>query len=276
MKWRLMLCVFFAMAGFFVAQDIRADAIISSKPVFVPDYSRESYPLPPGILQWDATTKSTNVPEGADSAHFVFNFTNVSGNNVIILDANPSCYCTTVELPSQPWLILPGTNGQIGVNVDLAGKYGDVMKSVRIGTDHGSRDLIVEISLVPPSLQPPTDAERVRQMQIAHADRQAVFKNDCATCHVEPGDGKYGKELFDADCAICHEAQHRASMVPDLHALMVPTYDDFWRTWIAHGKPGTFMPAFSTADGGPLSDMQIASLAAYLDAAIPSKVPRLQ
>jgi len=103
-----------------------------------------------------------------------------------------------------------------------------------------------------------------------------VFKNDCATCHEKPGQYKYGKALFDADCAICHEAKHRASMVPDLHALTVPTNFDFWQTWIAHGKPGTFMPAFSTADGGPLSDMQIASLAAYLDSANPSKVPQLQ
>jgi hypothetical protein len=32
------------------------------------------------------------------------------------------------------------------------------------------------------------------------------------------------------------------------------------------------MPAFSTAEGGPLSDMQIASIAAYLGQAIPSHV----
>ena len=53
-------------------------------------------------------------------------------------------------------------------------------------------------------------------------------------------------------------------MVPDLHAIKAPTNVEFWRTWITHGKPGSLMPAFSTADGGPLTDMQIASLAAYL------------
>jgi hypothetical protein len=56
-----------------------------------------------------------------------------------------------------------------------------------------------------------------------------------------------------------------------LHNLKAATNDAFWRTWIAHGKPGSFMPAFAESDGGPLSDMQIASLAAYLNAAIPSK-----
>ena len=110
-------------------------------------------------------------------------------------------------------------------------------------------------------------------MAAAKIDRQAVFKNDCATCHVKNGDGKYGQELYDADCAICHEANPRATMVPNLHALKVYTNDDFWRTWIAHGKPGSFMPAFSTPEGGPLSDMQIASLAAYLDQEMPPLVP---
>jgi mono/diheme cytochrome c family protein len=62
-------------------------------------------------------------------------------------------------------------------------------------------------------------------------------------------------------------------MVPDLHNLKTPTNDQFWQTWIAHGKPGSLMPAFAIADGGPLSDMQIASLAAYLNSAIPSHAP---
>jgi len=46
---------------------------------------------------------------------------------------------------------------------------------------------------------------------------------------------------------------------------------DFWQTWIAHGKAGSLMPAFSTADGGPLSEMQITSIAGYLNATIPSQ-----
>lgn len=276
MKICLFFCAFFAATGIFISENSRADAVYSSSPVFKPDYSHESDHLSASTLQWDATMKTTNVPEGADEAHFVFSFTNVSGGSVNILDVHPSCGCTTAQLPSLPWALPPGTNGQIGVTVNLAGKFGTVVKSVTVGTDHGSRELIVQITIVPQSITPPTDAERIRQMAIARADRQAVFKDDCATCHEKPGEYKYGRALFEADCAICHEAQHRASMVPDLHQLTVPTNDDFWRTWIAHGKPGTFMPAFSTADGGPLSDMQIASLAAYLDAVYPSRVPQMQ
>ena len=282
MKIHFILSGVFVLAGILPVNNARAESEHLSGPA----------------LQWDASMKYTNVPEGTPSAHFAFYFTNVAvkvehtvasniedpatgtvfgadtvtRSPVTIQNVRPSCGCTTAQLPPIPWTLAPGTNGQIGVTVNLAGKYGTVVKSVHVGTDEGAYDLIVQITIVRQSIKPPTDAERMRQMEIAHADRQAVFRNDCASCHVKPGQSKYGKDLFDADCAICHETEHRASMVPDLHTLTVPTNYDFWHTWISHGKPGTSMPAFSSADGGPLSDMQITSLADYLNSAIPSKV----
>jgi mono/diheme cytochrome c family protein len=195
---------------------------------------------------------------------------------VVITDVHPSCGCTTAQLPHLPWTIAPGTNSQIGVTVNLAGKFGTLVKTVHVATDQGWRDLIVQITLVSQPAKRLTQADLDRQMAIAKVDRQAVFKGDCATCHMTPGQGLFGPALFKADCAICHEAEHRATMVPDLHNLKVPTNEEFWRTWIAHGKPGSLMPAFSTADGGPLDDMQIASLSAYLSEIIPSKVPQPQ
>jgi mono/diheme cytochrome c family protein len=101
-------------------------------------------------------------------------------------------------------------------------------------------------------------------------DRQAVFKGDCASCHIKKIEGKYGQPLFAAVCAVCHETENRATMVPDLRNLQVPTNVEFWRTWITAGKAGSLMPAFATSQGGPLNDMQIASLAAYLNAVYPS------
>ena len=65
-------------------------------------------------------------------------------------------------------------------------------------------------------------------------------------------------------------------MVPDLHNLKVSTGGDFWRTWISQGKAGSLMPAFSSAQGGPLSDLQIASLTSYLSQTFPSRVPSPQ
>jgi mono/diheme cytochrome c family protein len=88
---------------------------------------------------------------------------------------------------------------------------------------------------------------------------------------VDKGRNKFGQELYVASCGICHDAEHRASAVPNLHALQHDTNADYWKTWISQGKPGSMMPAFSTSQGGPLSDAQIASLVQYLTATIPAQ-----
>jgi mono/diheme cytochrome c family protein len=250
-----------------------APPAIATPPVYVPDLSHQNEPLPNGVLVWDSMQKTVETNDAANEAEFVFNFTNVSGGNVVFLDVHPSCGCTTAHLPPLPWTVAPGAAGQIAATVNIAGKIGTLIKAINITTDKGRTQLTLVIKIVPAPLPTMSEAERQKAVELARIDRQAVFKNNCATCHVQRGQGKYGEALYQADCAICHESERRASFVPDLHDLKVPTNLDFWRTWIAHGKPGTFMPAFAQSDGGPLTDMQIASLAAYLNAAIPSKVP---
>ncbi|HEY3761813.1 MAG TPA: DUF1573 domain-containing protein [Verrucomicrobiae bacterium] len=193
---------------------------------------------------------------------------------VTVLDVHPSCGCTTAQLPKLPWTIDSGGSGQIPITVNVEGKTGTFFKSVTFKTDKGMKQLLLQITISQPVQTPMTEADRAHGIAVAKIDRQAVFQNDCATCHVKNGDGKYGKALFDADCAICHEAEHRATFVADLNNLKVPTNPDFWRTWISHGKPGSFMPAFAQSDGGPLTDMQIESLALYLNQKLPSKVPQ--
>jgi len=275
MKWRFIFIVVaaFAVEAAILAAQNPTNGVVASKPVYVPDLSLVSQHLMQTVLAWDATMKVTNVPDGTANAHFTFNFTNVCPDTVVISDAQPSCSCTSAQTPPMPWLIAPGTNGQIGVTVNLAGTFGTLFKTVTVATDHGSLDLIVQVNIVEPAMKTPTQAELMQQLAVAKVDRQAVFKNDCATCHMNPGHGRYGKDLYDADCGICHEAKLRATMVPDLHNLKVPTNAEFWRTWIAHGRPGSLMPAFSQGDGGPLSDLQIDTLVSYLSIMIPSKVP---
>jgi mono/diheme cytochrome c family protein len=203
--------------------------------------------------------------------------TSITTNNVTkpvpmaILEVHPSCGCTTAQLPPLPWIIPPGSNGQFGLTVNLAGRTGMQVKTVNVKTDKGFKQLILKINILPPVVPTQSDADRAHALEMAKADRQTVFQGDCAICHVKPGTGKYGKPLYDAVCAICHESTTRASMVPDLHNIKTPTNVDFWQTWIAHGKAGSLMPAFSTADGGPLSEMQITSLAGYLNMTIPSQ-----
>jgi mono/diheme cytochrome c family protein len=240
--------------------------VVMTAPVYVPTLAQASVLLPEGVLAWDGESKEINVSANAAVAGFVFNFTNVSSTPIVILNVRPSCGCTTAKLPPLPWTLAPGTNGQMITTVNLAGKSGTLYKSLNVYTDKGFKTLLLKITILPFVMPKLSEAERALNVKIAAADRQAVFKGDCVTCHVQPGAGKYGQALYEADCAVCHEGVRRASMVPDLHALKTPANTEFWRTWIAHGKPGSLMPAFSTTDGGPLSDMQIASLAGYLGA----------
>jgi mono/diheme cytochrome c family protein len=222
------------------------------------------------IISWKKYQSIPNVTTNSQAATVT---NGLVPETVAVLNVHPSCGCTTAEVPSGTWLLPPGTNGVIRVNVNLAGKSGMVFKTVTVTTDHGRVDLMLRINIHPaPPARPMTEAERAAGVAAAKVDRQAVFRGDCASCHAKNVHGKYGPELYALVCGICHEANPRATMVPDLHNLKDPTSEEFWRAWITSGKPGTLMPAFSTPQGGPLDDFQIASLAAYLNTTIPSKV----
>ena len=258
-------------ARIFAADGNPTNPVVTTSPVYVPDTSHASEALATNTLVWDSTSKETNATADAGNAHFVFSFTNVSAGNVVILNVRPSCGCTTAQLPPLPWIIPAGTNGQIGAIVNFAGNSGTLLKTMTVTSDKGFQTLMLKITILPSVVPTQSEADRARALEMAKADRQTVFRGDCAACHVKPGEGKYSKTLYDAVCGICHESKTRASMVTDLHNIKTPTNMDFWQTWIAHGRAGSLMPAFSTADGGPLSDMQIASLAGYLNMTIPSQ-----
>ena len=262
--------ILFASAMFSPAFAQTTD-VVASAPAYVPDLTHQNDPLPDGVLAWDELLKAADTTNGQDFAHFVFNFTNVTQLPVTILDVHPSCGCTTVELPSRPWTIPPRTSGQIKLAVNLAGKAGVVFKTANVATDHGKKDLMLRLNIAPPP--PPrmmSEAERAAATAAAKVDRQAVFRGDCASCHSPKSPGIYGAELYKAVCAVCHESEHRASVVTDLHAIKVPTNEEFWKAWIVSGKPGSLMPAFAQAQGGPLTDLQIASLAAFMNMQFPS------
>jgi mono/diheme cytochrome c family protein len=249
-------------------------APVTTSPVYVPDISHANEPLPDGIIAWDELMKSTDATNAQDFARFTFTFTNATAQNLTILNVHPSCGCTTAEMPPVPWTLPGGTSGQIKLNVNLAGKSGTLFKTVNVSTDKGSKTLTLRINILAPVVVKMSENDRAKGVAAAMVDRQAVFKGDCASCHLPNIQGKYGQPLFAAVCAICHEAEPRASMVADLHNLQVPTNEEFWRAWITAGKAGSLMPAFATSQGGPLNDMQIASLAAYLNAVNPSRVPQ--
>lgn len=252
--------------------------------------------VPASILAWDADAtqglKQYDAKAGEANAFFTFWVTNVSPSDVSINSVSTSCGCTVAQLPSQPWVLKPGANGPIKVTVDLHGRYGTVMKGVTVNSSAGVKALVVRANVPQPTnaspgfavpiststagvLSPPPPAmmstDRAHNLQLALADRQAVLKGDCARCHVEPGRDKLGLALYTAACGICHDAQSRAAMVPDLRKPSQARTPEFWRKIIAEGRPGSLMPAFALAEHGSLTDRQIESLVEYLDQNFPRK-----
>ena len=240
--------------------------------------------IPPAVaqnledyLKFDADAKSVSVTNGTEQAHFTFSVTNVSSEEVVINYILGSCHCTVAQLPSQPWKLAPKEIGEFSATMDLAGTPPgeSKFKTLTVSANKGMKVLNVTTKVLPDAGMM-TAEDRTNNFKMATADRQAVFKNsDCITCHADTakdsaGHEKLGKDLYTAVCGVCHEGDHRATFVPDLHRLPEPTSAQFWRNWIASGKPGTLMPAFAKVEGGILSDAQIDSLVQYLSTTIPA------
>jgi mono/diheme cytochrome c family protein len=247
-------------------------AVTPAQPVAIQPPQPAPAPQPPleNFISFDAGTKEVTVTNGTTEAQFTFNITNISSDKVMVNFVQTSCGCTVAKLPSTPWVIAPNTGGEISATMQLAGTPPgqSKIKTLTVSTDKGAKTLYVRATVLPP---PPdmSDEARKNNLKTAMADRQAVFKGDCASCHVEKAKDKTGQELFAAACGICHEGDHRATFVPNLRRLPEQTSPEFWKNWVAHGKPGTLMPAFAQSEGGPLTDEQITSLVAYLNTAIP-------
>jgi len=227
-------------------------------------------------LVFDATTKEFVAKVGDRYAEFDFSLTNTGPTEIIINSVRASCGCTTPKLPTLPWKLNPKESGSFHVTTDLAGKFGTFQKSIFMDTTEGPKLVYVKIVMPVTGNAVASMANvdsRTRNMQIAHADPQAVFRGDCANCHSKPTLGKKGEELFTAACAICHESDQRAVLVTDLHALKQTPTKAYWEAWIRNGKVGSMMPAFALEKHGPLSNEQIDSLVDYLMTEFPTRKP---
>jgi mono/diheme cytochrome c family protein len=213
-------------------------------------------------LEVDALIKEYTAKPGEESHTFTFAVKNISKAEIVINQVRTSCGCTVAKLPSQPWKLAPGEGGDILLTIDLKGKTGTLIKTATIDTATAGKVLTFKVDL--PAATAAAAMDRDRNQQLAAKNRQAVFQGDCARCHVTPSVGQQGVGLYVTACTICHEAEHRATMVPDLHALKGPTDRQYWKTMISQGKAGTLMPAFAQDQGGPLTSAQIESLVDYL------------
>ncbi len=229
--------------------------------------------IPENDLSWDATEQRRVVIEGEGPVLFKFQMKNVSEHPIVIEKINASCGCTTVDTREMPFTLAPGAFEEIQISMSTAGKFGTVTKSILVQGTHANWTLLVTSEISPPSdevLVPGVPngggmsaGVRGRNVSLAQADRQAVFKGDCASCHSHAAK-QIGYGLYIAVCAICHDAKHRASMVPDLREPDESRNADYWRTHISEGIDGTLMPAFAKSKNGILTDEQVESLVKFL------------
>ncbi|HYG21953.1 MAG TPA: DUF1573 domain-containing protein [Verrucomicrobiae bacterium] len=220
--------------------------------------------LPKSALLWDAVEKSVELAAMTNIAGFTFWATNVSDGDVTIHSTETSCDCTVAQAAKLlPWRLAPGEGGSLKVNLNTRGRFGLVTKTITVHSSHGSQVLTIH-ARIPLTPAPANVSARQRDMMAALQDRQVVFQGSCAACHALPAAGKTGEVLFVKACGICHTAEHRAEMVPDLAALQSKKDEEYWRSWVTHGKPGSLMPAFAMEEGGILDTNQIESLVGYL------------
>jgi len=215
------------------------------------------------MLKWDADSKRLEAKPNEVEIGFQFHFQNISREPVSILRTFTSCGCTVAKLPKLPWKIKPSARGAIPIVMNLRGKRGTLTKTTTVVTDRGQVRLETQVVILKHG-RIRSDEERAANIRISATDRQAVFKNNCVDCHVKPGEGKKGRQLYDAVCGICHDAEKRAAFVPDLRPLARGKNRDYWQQWIVDSKPSTMMPAFHKRHKGPLDDDQVTSLVEYL------------
>lgn len=247
-------------ADFLPAENVAPDAPVLNKLVF------------------DSLAKQYNATLTDKMASFSFFVTNTWTNELTIDRVKTSCGCTVAKLPAEPWHLGPGAHGQIDATVNLEGKgAGLLQKTITFYVSSranylGARVATVRVDIpAPPAPNALTPEQRQAAMAKAMADPQQIFKDPkCAECHVNQGRNAWGARLYAADCGICHDSPNRASFVPDLHALKVPTSFAYWKSIIANGKPHTLMPAFANTAGGPLTDEEVHSIAEYLARNIPN------
>jgi mono/diheme cytochrome c family protein len=77
---------------------------------------------------------------------------------------------------------------------------------------------------------------------------------------------KAGQSLFDKNCAACHGSGGEGDVGPALNdkKFLNATADDTIFSLISSGVPGTRMPAWNQAHGGPFTDQDVNQLVAFL------------
>jgi cytochrome c5 len=169
---------------------------------------------------------------------------------VTITDVEASCGCTTPELSANT---IDGHDSvELTIRFDPHGKApGQTTKFVWLTVEDDSTHRYMVTLHANILAAHPSQVMAVK----------GIFQGSCARCHVEKGRGLLGKELFAADCLMCHHVTGEPGVGPMAQEMVRNglTRDSLYSV-IAHGRMGKNMPAFAALRGGPLTDKEISSL----------------
>lgn len=187
-----------------------------------------------------------------------FTISNSGSAPLEISKAKSECGCTATNFKGA--VLQPGKSLKLDIIVDTTMKQGPVTKDMVVYSDDPDRPIA--------RLYIAMDVKNAHGT-MTMKERTKIFTSErCKSCHVDEGVGQFGKELFEADCAMCHRMQESGILSgPVIESV---GYEDAAmsaraRDIISHGsKNSPSMPGFLDVDGGPLSKEQIESLVAYL------------
>lgn len=94
-----------------------------------------------------------------------------------------------------------------------------------------------------------------------------------ASAQEETGDPERGGRLFVENCAVCHGVDGQGRIGASLQNFPGIEVTETIRQTVSQGVPGSAMPAWGQANGGPLTDQDIADIAAYIVAAFGGTQP---
>ncbi len=166
---------------------------------------------------------------------------NRTGRPLRILSLETSCGCTEAVAVSE--VVAPEGYGLVRVTIDTTGKIGRFVKTVEILTDASEEPFVLTVR------------GEVRHSGDGSVDAGVIFREGCRRCHLGRNvESKRGEILFNAVCYVCHRE----------YSSLRGLSEEALREVISRGLPGTSMPGFSEAEGGPLTRGQIDSLVEFL------------
>ncbi|MBU6452968.1 MAG: DUF1573 domain-containing protein [Cyanobacteria bacterium REEB67] len=218
-------------------------------------------------IAFDAVVRDLGHVEEGVEVKTQFVVSNKGGTPLEIEDVKSSCGCTFPVWKQRR--LLPGQSAVLPVTVDTAMKQDKVEKTMDVISNDPDRSFIT-LTLKLDVRDPHKDMGSADEVGAGGKKLPKIFTEEkCMVCHVDQGLGLTGKELFEADCAMCHRAgaHGKASVGPILEEQVYtnPEFVAAVHKTISYGSAASrSMPGFLSTVGGPLSAAQINSLVGYL------------